>query len=145
MGMRTMRDESGQATVELAAVLPVAIIVAVVVVNALTFLGYCASFDRIAHQTVCALGSSPDSGQSPEAVAALVTAALDEQMGADNVRVSVAVRERFLGLTTFTARLEYRPTLFGLGLRSEVFGVSLPPLVHESAFSVMMYRPGVLF
>ena len=36
---RQGRDERGQATVELAVVLPIAIIVAVIVVNALAFLG----------------------------------------------------------------------------------------------------------
>lgn len=143
--MTRLKDERGQATVELAVVLPVVIIVAVIAVNALSFLGSCAAFDRAAHQAVCAFGSSPASGQGADTAAALVSDAIDEQVRAHNVAVSVTAREGAWGLTTFTARLEYRPTLFGLGLRSEVLGVPLPPLVHESAFVVQMYRPGVLF
>ena len=34
-------------------------------------------------------------------------------------------------------------TLFGLGLRSEVFGVELPGLSHTVDFTVDQYKPGV--
>lgn len=139
------KDERGQATVELAVVLPVVIIVAVIAINALSFLGACAAFDRIAHQAVCALGPSPASGQSASSVAAEVSAAVENQVGADNVAVSVTAREDWGGMTWFTARLEYWPTLFGLGLRQSVFGVPLSPLVHETTFAVMRYQPGILF
>ena len=50
-----------------------------------------------------------------------------------------------LGLTRFTARIEYAPTLFGLGMRSEIFGVALPPLVHEVDLVVDAYKPGIMF
>ena len=46
MKRRRLDDDGGQATVELAVVLPVVIIVAVIAVNALTFFGACAAFDR---------------------------------------------------------------------------------------------------
>ena len=46
------RRESGQATVELMAALPVMIAIAVIVVNATLFLSDCAAFDRLAHQAV---------------------------------------------------------------------------------------------
>ena len=44
----------------------------------------------------------------------------------------------------YCGRLSFAPTLFGLGLKDEVFGVSLPRLVHEVALTVDAYRPGVL-
>ena len=44
----------------------------------------------------------------------------------------------------YCGRLSFAPTLFGLGLKDEVFGVSLPRLVHEVDLTVDAYRPGVL-
>lgn len=138
-------DESGQATVELAVVLPVALIVAVIVVNALSFFGVCALADRVGNQTACALGSSPQAGESPRAVAARIETAITEQVAFDNVSVSVGAQSEEAGRTRFRVRLEYEPTLFGLGLRREIFGVAMPPLVHETQFVVDVYRPGMLF
>ena len=44
--LRKERGDAGQATVELAVVLPVAIVLAVIVVNALSFFEACAAFDQ---------------------------------------------------------------------------------------------------
>ena len=48
------------------------------------------------------------------------------------------------GHTSFSATLEYMPTLFGLGLRSEVMGVAMPKLSHTEELVVDCYKPGVL-
>ncbi len=145
MEARKVRREAGQATVELAVVLPVAIVIAVIVVNALTFFGVCASFDRVARQTVCAYAAAPASGQDTGSIAAQVAADLEEATDLPNVAVEVRAEGLSSGLTRFTARVEYAPTLFGLGLRREVFGVALPTLAHEVDMAVDVYRPGVLF
>lgn len=87
-------DERGQATVELAVVLPIAIIVAVIVVNALAFLGSCATFDRVARQAVCAWGAAPAAGQDSREVASAVKDELERAVGAQNVVVSVAWKTR---------------------------------------------------
>ena len=145
MGRMQWREEKGQATVELAVMLPVAIIVAVVVVNALTFFGTCAPFDRVARQTVCAWAAAPAAGEDAGDVAALVADELEERFADPHTAVSVRVETASAGLMRFTARIEYFPTLFGLGLRSEVFGVALPPLVHEVDLVVDAYKPGILF
>lgn len=145
MKRRRLDDDGGQATVELAVVLPVVIIVAVIAVNALTFFGACAAFDRVARQAICAWGAAPEASQSVDAAAAQVRSEVERAVGASNVTVSVRTEGAPAGLTKFTARLEYRPTLFGLGLRQEVFGVPLPPLVHEVALMVDAYKPGILF
>ncbi|MEC4176741.1 hypothetical protein VIN30_09815 [Adlercreutzia sp. R7] len=139
------RGEAGQATVELAVAVPVIIIVAVIAVNALTFFGTCASFDRVARQTICALGAAPNAGEDAAAVAEAVEAALADAMAGTSATVDVRVEGGDLGLMRYTARLEYAPTLFGLGLRSQVLGVSLPPLVHEVELVVDAYKPGILF
>lgn len=144
---RKLREGQGQATVELAVVLPAVIIVAVIVVNALSFFGTCASFDRVARQTICAYAAAPavagDAAGSAD-VAHAVEAELQRAFGASNVEVSVTVGGTSLGFQRYTACIEYAPTLFGLGLRDEVFGVTLPRLSHEAHMTVDAYRPGVL-
>ena len=145
MGGTRLREEKGQATVELAVMLPVAIVVAIVVVNALTFFGTCASFDRVARQTVCAWAAAPAAGEDAGDVAARLADALEERFAESHTAVSVRAEAASAGLVRFTARIEYFPTLFGLGLRSEVFGVALPPLVHEVDLAVDAYKPGILF
>ena len=139
------RKEHGQATVELAVVIPVALIVAVVTVNALSFFGTCAAFDRVARQAVCIHGAAPAAGEGAADVAAKVEADLESAVGAPNVSISVTVQSTALGLERYTSQVEFAPTLFGLGLRSEVFGVALPALQHEVSMVVDRYRPGVLF
>ncbi|WP_302962148.1 hypothetical protein [uncultured Adlercreutzia sp.] len=139
------RGEAGQATVELAVALPVVIIVAVVVVNALTFFGTCAAFDRVARQTVCAEASAPGAGEDVGTTVARVEGRLEEAFAASNVTVAVRAEGAPAGLVRFTARIEYHPTLFGLGMRTEVLGVALPSLAHEVDMAVDVYRPGMLF
>ena len=143
MGVRKIGDR-GQATVELAVVIPVALIVAVVTVNALAFFGTCAAFDRTARQAVCIYGAAPAAGEGPTDAVAHIEETLRDAVGASNVSVSASVESTVLGLERYTARVEFMPTLFGLGLRSEVFGVRLPPLTHEVSLVVARYRPGVL-
>ena len=81
MKLRGRQGERGQATVELAVVLPVALVVAVIAVNALAFFGTCASFDRVARQTVCALATAPASGDDTASLALAVEQALTRQVG----------------------------------------------------------------
>ena len=54
--LRKERGDAGQATVELAVVLPVAIVLAVIVVNALSFFEACAAFDQLARRPMRARG-----------------------------------------------------------------------------------------
>lgn len=56
--LRKERGDAGQATVELAVVLPVAIVLAVIVVNALSFFEACAAFDQLgpsSHLRLCSV------------------------------------------------------------------------------------------
>ena len=64
-------------------------------------------------------------------------------MGRDNLDVQVAHSSVGIDLDEFRATLVYAPTLFGMGLRSEVFGVPLPMLRHEATYVVDSYKPGV--
>ena len=52
-------DGQGQMTMELMAVLPVAILIAIIAVNVLVFFGDCASFDRVARNAIRVYATSP--------------------------------------------------------------------------------------
>ena len=60
------------------------------------------------------------------------------------VGTRVAVEGTAGGHARFTATIEFSPTLFGLGLKSSVFGVALPHLEHAVSLTVDPYKPGVL-
>ncbi len=142
---RVLADERGQMTVELLVVLPVVLIVAVVAVNALTFFGDCAAFDRVARNAVRLCAASPAYGQDAGRSAEEVRAVIEEALGRGNLSVGVGVSGGALGHATYTATLTYAPTLFGLGLRDEVLGVRLPRLEHQVSMTVDPYKPGMLF
>lgn len=145
MVRRLLRGERGQMTVELVAVLPVAIIVTVVAVNALTFFSECAAFDRLSRNAVRICATSPAYGQTVADSVGMVQAMLDEGLAADNLSAEVAAEQDALGHARFTMKLFFRPTLFGLGLRDSVLGVSLPALEHTETIVVDCYKPGMLF
>ncbi len=138
------RLERGQMTVELAVAMPVLIIVAVIAVNALSFFVDCAVFDRVAHEAVRVYATAPaygqDAGQSCSLVEQAIVTALDQ----DNVDVTVEQGSYGFDFNRYTATIVFHPTLFGLGLRSEVFGVPLPTLSHSSTYIVDSYKPGVV-
>ncbi len=138
------RDERGQMTVELAVAFPVLIVVAVIAVNALTFFSECASFDNAFRDAVRVYATSPASGQGIEQSVALVQADLAAAFDAANEEARVSVEGAAGGHTRFTGTLEYAPTLFGLGLRSSVFGIALPPLTYAASIAVDCYKPGAL-
>lgn len=132
-------------TVELVVVLPVFLIVAVIAMNALDFFSLCASFDRAAHNAVRLYATSPAYGQDAAQSNALVEQSLQGRyQQEDNVDIAVQSRAVSFGQREFTATARYYPTLFGLKLCDEVFGVSLPCLTHATRFVVDCYKPGVI-
>lgn len=141
---RLRRDESGQMTVELLAVLPVLLVVALVAVNALTFFSECAAFDRIGRNAVRLCATSPAYEQSLDDAVGQVKALLEEQMSAENLECEVSVERDLLGHAMFTLKLAYYPTLFGMGMRDQVLGVPLPALEHCKTLAVDTYKPGML-
>lgn len=138
-----LRDERGQATVGLVAVLPVAIVVAAIAVNALLFFSECARFDRIAANAVRVCATTPAYGQGLDQSVARIEALVEEEMG-EGVSCEVTVEGGGAGFCAFTVRMTYEPSLFGVALRDEVFGVSLPRLTHEKGLVVDAYKPGML-
>lgn len=141
---RRLIDERGQMTVELAVVLPVAIVIAVIAVNAMTFFSECAEFDRVGRNAVRVCATSPAYGQDVAQSVALVESAISEAMGASGSDVEVSAQQDGLGHMSFEMTLLYRPTLFSLGLKDEVLGVPLPVLRHEVSLVADAYKPGML-
>lgn len=140
-----IRDQKGQMMVELCMLLPVVIVIAVIVVNAIMFFGDCAKFDRISRNAACAVAASPSYGWNPGQSAAEIQAQVESEMSASNLTSSVDVFVDSNGMETYRATLRFRPTLFGLGLNTEVLGVPLPSLTHTSSITVSPYKPGMLF
>lgn len=131
-------------TIELAVAMPVLIIVAVIATNAITFFADCAVFDRVAHDAVRVHAASPAYGQGVDQSCALIEETIGEAIDQSNVEVVVYRGATGFGFDQFTATIEFHPTLFGLGLRSEVFGIALPTLSHSTTYVVDGYKPGVV-
>ena len=138
------KDENGQMTVELAAALPILIIVAVIAVNACTFFAECATFDRVSRQAVRVCAASPSYGQGTDQSCALIEEEVREALSDGPFDVAVSHGVTGADLDEFTITLEYHPTLFGMGLRSQVFGVEMPALVHVATYVIDVYKPGVI-
>ena len=136
--------EAGQSTVELMVVLPVMLLIALIVVNAMLFISDCAAFDRLACQAVRVHAASPGYGQDAQRSCALVEDQLARAFDEENLSVEVSVKSGSGGTLSFHARLEFTPTLFGLGLREQILGVSLPALSHEAVYVVDPFKPGVI-
>lgn len=142
---RTLRDARGQATVEMAIAFPVVVIVAVIAINATLFFSDCATFDRAFRQSVRTYACSPASGQGLSQSSAQIGAAVQSALDQPYLSSQVTASSAGLGHVKFTGTLDCAPHLFGHGLRSEVFGVSLPHLRHTTSLVVDVYKPGVLF
>lgn len=92
--------------------------------------------------------TSPAYGEDTSQSCAAALDAIEEGMGiADKnyLEASVSVASESFGQKRFRATLRFTPTLFGMGLKSSVFGVSLPQLEHSAELVVDAYKPGVLF
>ena len=144
---RLARDMRGQMTIELAVAFPVLLAVAVIAFNALQFFGLCALFDRVVDEEVRLHAISPNTGVTGFSACGAIERELQEffQQEAPNCPVDLQIswQQAALDLDRFTATLDYHPTLFGLGLRQEIAGVSLPTLSHSTSIVVDCYKPGV--
>ena len=155
--VRLLREEDGQMVVELAALMPAMLVVAIVVVNLMWFLEAAALFERVVPDAVIATAVSPageDVGSSQEHA---VAQAIEQAMG--SVRgVSVSVRAEYawedaegvLGfsfaphLTRYVCTMTYTPWPAGFSIAGFDAGIPLV-LQRERSFTVDRYRPGVLF
>lgn len=130
-------------TVEFVVAFPVLIAIAVVAVNAGLFFSECSAFDRIAQDAVRTHAAACSFGEGEDAACADIAADLERAFERDYLSTSVEAQPLSGGMVTYRMGLEFSPTLFGMGLKSEVFGVSLPTLRHEATLTVDPYKPGV--
>lgn len=142
-----LSSESGQMMVELSVMLPVLIIVAVMAVNTATFFSECAAFDRVACNAIRIQAASSAYGQDAADSVSLVEQTIGDAMRLSEkeyLDLAVSVSGRADGKSAFRATLLFSPTLFGMGLKSSIFGVPLPRIEHATELVVEPYRPGML-
>lgn len=140
-----LKSTNGQATVELAVMFPIVIIIAVICINALTFFAECSLFDRTFKQIVTCTASSPAYGTNAENIASQVEAQIKDKFNKDFLDFEIRAHASNEGLYSFLGTIKMHPTLFGLGLRDEIFGVPMISLNHEQTVTIDMYKPGIIF
>lgn len=147
-----LRERRAQATVEMAVVAPVLIVLALIVYNLMQFACAVARFDRVAPDVVIAQTVSPE-GVSGLEVTAQVQDALQEAMGSYGVQVTVeneadeATGTEILLLTaapqTYRCTMAYTPWPSSLSIAGVEMGA--PALLkHERAVVIDPWRPGVV-
>lgn len=137
-------DNSGQATVEFAVMLPAAIVVAVIAVNALMFFSECAAFDRAFRGAVRVHAVSPAYGQDAEQTCSLIEQTVSTAISSETAVYEIAAHDAGLGHVMYSGTLSFAPTLFGVGGIDEVFGIPLPRLRHACELTVDQYKSGVI-
>ena len=151
-----LRSQSGQMTVELATLIPVIVVVALIGYNVVRFAQACPLFDRVAREAVVSFGVSPPGEQSSANAAQEVRGAIRTNLASDSSEVEVSsqlVRGETGGdgrtfavsplLTTYTCVLRYRPWPLSLSIGGVEGGVPAY-LTHERTLTVDRFRPGVV-
>ncbi len=137
-------DESGQMAVELAALIPVVVVVALVVFNLGRFVVLCASFDRVALRAVAMEGVAPSGEQSTLASVDEVRGAIVRDLGTSSCDVEVYAEDAgALALTRYRCVLAYRPWPSSFVLAGVLYDAPLV-LTHERSLVVDRFRPGVV-
>lgn len=131
-------------TVEFVVAFPAMLAIALVAMNALLFFSECASFDRLARQSICVHAAAPAYGKGSGQIAAGIQSELQASFDREWLQVEVGVSGAPLGHARYTATLGFTPTLFGRSFSGNVFGVRISPLEHQVSMVVDPYRPGAI-
>ena len=157
MGIRTrLREERAQATVEMAMVTPVLLVLALIVYNVMIFAGAVARFDRVVPDIVLAHAAAP-SGEGDESsidASATVQAQIQDTMEGYDLQVEVSSEQGtavsdggLLSLSgtfrTYTCTMHYEPWPSSLSIAGVSLGAPAV-LTHERAVTVDPWRPGVV-
>lgn len=157
MGIRTrLREERAQATVEMAMVTPVLLVLALIVYNVMIFAGAVARFDRVVPDIVLAHAAAP-SGEGDESsidASATVQAQIQDAMEGYDLQVEVSSEQGtavsdggLLSLSgtfrTYTCTMHYEPWPSSLSIAGVSLGAPAV-LTHERAVTVDPWRPGVV-
>lgn len=154
-------EEGAQATVELAVVAPVLVVLALISYNMMVFVSATARFDRVAPDIVLAHGSSPpasesDAGVGTWGVADAVAGELERAMEGYEVEIEVEVSEGGWGgldgsgvlglvgpLRDVTCVMRYRPWPQGWSIAGVELGAPLF-MEHERCVTIDPWRSGVI-
>lgn len=161
------REDRAQATVEMAVIAPVLIVVGLIVYNLMLFVAATARFDRVAPDVVIAHGVSPAGGEGGSAAAAAkrVEGELRRAMGDYPVEVEVGLGGGAAGgegdgsaggeegggtmlslvgsLRTYTCTMHFTPWPQGISIAGVSLGAPAV-LTHERSMTVDPWRPGVV-
>ena len=151
-----MREERAQATVEMAVVTPVLLVLALIVYNVMIFAGAVARFDRVVPDIVLAHAVAP-SGEGDESsidASATVQAQIQDAMEGYGLQVEVSSEQGtaasdggLLSLSatfrTYTCTMHYEPWPSSLSIAGLSLGAPAQ-LSHERTVTIDPWRPGVV-
>lgn len=153
-GSFVFRESSGQMAVELAVLIPVIVVCALVVVNVMRYAELCARFDRVAPDAVLAHGVSPSGTTSSLAGVDEVRSAIEHGMSPMVCEVEVSVEDLMegasgalldlsAGTTRFTCTLVFRPWPSSVSIAG--VGYQVPASIrHEREIVVDRYRAAII-
>lgn len=157
MGIRTaLHEERAQATVEMAVVTPVLLVLALIAYNVMIFAGAVARFDRVVPDIVLAHAAAPggEGDKSSIDASATVQAQIQNAMEGYDLQVEVSSEQGtassdggLLSLSgtfrTYTCTMHYEPWPSSLSIAGVSLGAPAV-LTHERAVTVDPWRPGVV-
>ena len=152
----TMREERAQATVEMAVVTPVLLVLALIVYNVMVFASAVARFDRVVPDIVLAHAVAPE-GESDERsidASATVQAQILNAMEGYDLQIEVSSEQGaaasdggLLSLSgtfrTYTCTMHYEPWPSSLSIAGLSLGAPAQ-LSHERTVTIDPWRPGVV-
>lgn len=150
------REERAQATVEMAVVVPVLLVLALIVYNIMLFVAATARFDRIAPDIVAAHAVSPSGegdGSADDGVS-VIESQIEGAMAGYDVEIEVTCTEGGAssgddllaligGLRTYRCSMRMRPWPSSLSIAGVDLGAPVA-LAHHRDVTVDPWRPGVV-
>ena len=151
-----LREREAQATVEMAVVTPVLVVLALIVYNLMVFSSAVARFDRVVPDIVIAQGVSPGTDDDGEAVidaSDAILGELEDAMEGYGLTIEVTRSEgdgsngtsfELVGaLVTYTCTMSYTPWPSSFTIAGIDLGAPLT-LTHERAVTIDPWRSGVV-
>lgn len=151
-----LREERAQATVEMAVVAPVLLVLALIVYNVMIYASAVARFDRVVPDIVLAHAVAPSGEGDDDSIDASVTvqAQIQHAMEGYDLQIEVSSEQGtttsdggLLSLSgtfrTYTCTMRYEPWPSSLSIAGVSLGAPAK-LSHERAVTVDPWRPGVV-
>ena len=136
-----IRGKSGQATVELAVIIPIVLVVAIIVWQVMEYLVLCARFDRVTEDIIRVYAIESPTARSSSSLCTDLASRIEEMMDTSaHIRVRVAIDvdaansiyDLLPTTVTYVCRLEFSPWP-GTGRTIDIAGTStgiIPMFTH---------------